>query len=196
MIDALFSETFILKSEDEAWQLFETLSENSLHHMSATSREQPMSQQKRDGIYQIENVMDIHSKIDELSQKLDRLLNTGHSSILPNPVQDVCALCASPTHFVSECPTAPQFSEFVHEQVQQAQAQQALDQKMIHIRTLIIPVGETTQIFSEDHSQWLALLYLDQIIRIRYIGMDHTISFKILFNHLSLVTAQLLRIRF
>ena len=89
--------------------------------MSAISREQPMSQQKRGGIYQIGNIMDIHSKVDELSQKLDRLLNTGHSSTLPNPVQDVCALCTSPTHFISECSTAPQFSEFVHEQVQQAQ---------------------------------------------------------------------------
>ena len=67
----------MLKSEDEAWQLFEILSENSLHHMSATSREQPMLQQKRSGIYQIGNVMDIHSKVDELSQKLDHLLNTG-----------------------------------------------------------------------------------------------------------------------
>ena len=76
MIDASCGGTFMLKSEDEAWQFFEILSENSLHHMSAISREQPMSQQKRDGIYQIENVMDIHSKADKLSQKLDYLLNT------------------------------------------------------------------------------------------------------------------------
>ena len=93
--------------------------------MSATSREQPMLQQKRSEIYQIGNIMDIHSKVDELSQKLDRLLNTGQSPILPNPIQEVCALCASPNHFVSECPAVPQFSEFMHEQVQQAPVQQA-----------------------------------------------------------------------
>ena len=76
MVDASCGETFMLKSEDEAWQLFEILGENFLHHMSATSREQSMLQQKRSRIYQIENVMDIHSKVDKLSQKLDRLLNT------------------------------------------------------------------------------------------------------------------------
>ena len=105
MVDASCGGIFMLKSEDEAWQLFETLSENFLHHMSATSREQPMLQQKRSEIYQIGNVMDIHSKVDELSQKLDRLLNTGQSPIPPNPIQEVCALCASPNHFVSECPS-------------------------------------------------------------------------------------------
>ena len=93
----------MLKSKDEAWQLFEIFSKNFLHHMSATSKEQPMSQQKRGRIYQIGNIMDIHSKVDELSQKLDHLLNTGYFLILPNPVQDVYALCASLTHFISEC---------------------------------------------------------------------------------------------
>ena len=39
MVDASCGGIFMLKSEDEAWQLFETLSENFLHHMSATSRE-------------------------------------------------------------------------------------------------------------------------------------------------------------
>ena len=84
-----------------------------------------MSQQKRGGIYDIENIMDIHSKVDELSQKLDHLLNIGYSSTLPNLVQDICALCASPSHFISECPTTPHSPEFVCEQVQQAQTQQA-----------------------------------------------------------------------
>ena len=86
MIDASCGRTFMLKSDDEVWQLFEILSENFLHHMFATSREQPMLQQKRSRIYQIENIMDIHSKVDELSQKLDRLLNTGQSPIPPNPL--------------------------------------------------------------------------------------------------------------
>ena len=111
----------MLKSEDEAWQLFEILSENSLHHMSASIRDKPMLNPKRGGIYVVGNTIDIHQKIDELSQKLDRLLNTGQSPIPPNPIQEVCALCASPNHFVSECPAAPQFPEFVHEQVQQVQ---------------------------------------------------------------------------
>ena len=60
----------MLKSEDEAWQLFETLSENSLHHMSASCNDRLITQ-KRSGIYEIGSYMDIHSKMDELSQKMD-----------------------------------------------------------------------------------------------------------------------------
>ena len=77
MVDASCGGTFMLKSEDEAWQLFEILSENSLHHMSASIRNKPMLNPKRGGIYEVENAIDIHHKVDELSQKLDRLLNTG-----------------------------------------------------------------------------------------------------------------------
>ena len=76
-----------------------------------------MFAQKRGGIYEVENSIDIHNKVDELSQKLDHLLNVGHSSAPSFLAQDVCTLCSSHTHFVSECPAAPQFSEFVQEQV-------------------------------------------------------------------------------
>ena len=98
-------------------QLFKILNENSLHHMSASIRDKLMLNPKRGGIYEVGNAIDIRHKVDELSQKLDRLLNTGQSPIPPNPIQEVCALCASSNHFVNECPAAPQFSEFVHEQV-------------------------------------------------------------------------------
>ena len=115
MVDALCGGTFMLKSEEEAWQLFKILSKNLLRHMSAFIRDKPMLNSKRGGIYEVGNAIDIHQKIDELSQKLDRLLNTGQSPIPPNPIQEVCALCASSNHFVSKCPAAPQFFEFVHE---------------------------------------------------------------------------------
>ena len=38
----------MLKSEDEAWQLFEILSKNSLHHMSASIRDKPILNPKID----------------------------------------------------------------------------------------------------------------------------------------------------
>ena len=84
MVDYFCGGTFMLKSEHKASQLFETLSENSLHYMSATSRETPMLP-KRGGIYEVGHSIDIHSKVDELSQKLDRLLQVEH--ILAPPTQ-------------------------------------------------------------------------------------------------------------
>ena len=41
MVDASCGGTFMLKNKHEAWQLFETLSENSLHHMFAAQRDPP-----------------------------------------------------------------------------------------------------------------------------------------------------------
>ena len=97
----------MLKNEHENWQLFETLSENSLHHMSATRRDPPMTEPKRGGIYEIESLMNIHSRVDELSQKLDRLLQVVPTSTSPTPLIDVCSIYSSSAHAVFDCPTAP-----------------------------------------------------------------------------------------
>ena len=67
MVDSSYGGTFMLKSEHEAWQLFETLSENSLHYVSATSRETPGLHPKRGGLYEVHHDVDIHSKVDALS---------------------------------------------------------------------------------------------------------------------------------
>ena len=37
MVESSCGGTFMTKSEDEAWSLFETLSENSMHHASSSS---------------------------------------------------------------------------------------------------------------------------------------------------------------
>jgi hypothetical protein len=44
MVDASCGGTFMLKSEDDAWTLFENLSENSLHHSSSGCRTNAQSQ--------------------------------------------------------------------------------------------------------------------------------------------------------
>ena len=72
------------------------------------------------------------SKIDLMIQKLDQVLALNNRASIaqspskpyldPSPsFQEVCNLCASPTHHVSECPTTAQFSPFIQEQVQAAQ---------------------------------------------------------------------------
>ena len=50
MVDASCGGAFMSKSEDEAYTLFEILSENSINHASLSSYERLISQQKRAGI--------------------------------------------------------------------------------------------------------------------------------------------------
>ena len=114
----------MLKNDHEAWQLFETLSENSLHHMSATQRDHPNAP-KRGGIYEVGHAIDIYSKVDELSQKLDQLLQGVTASSPAQHNCDVCSICSSPSHMITDCPSAHQFPEFVQEQVHQAQNRMA-----------------------------------------------------------------------
>ena len=65
-------------------------------------------------------------KVDLLTQKLDQLLSLNGQNSLAQPTSilsigliqsEACYLCASPTHHVSDCPTAAQFPPFIQEQV-------------------------------------------------------------------------------
>ena len=82
MVDTSCGGTFTLKNKHEAWQLFETLSEKLLQHMSTTRRDPPITGPKGDGMYEVGHSIDIYSKVDELSQKLDQILQVGHTSSL------------------------------------------------------------------------------------------------------------------
>ena len=53
MMDASCGGAFMSKSEDEAYVLFETLSENSINHASLCSYERSIPHQKRVGVYKI-----------------------------------------------------------------------------------------------------------------------------------------------
>ena len=126
MVDASCGGTFMMKRENEAWELFENLSENSFQHVAASRSEKPTSSssQKRGGIYEVGHSIDIYGKVDALSKKLDQLLSIGQiptTSSQPPTLQEECALCSSRAHFISECPMASQFPEFVQEQVNAAQ---------------------------------------------------------------------------
>ena len=57
----------------------------------------------------------------DLSRKLDKIL-LGQSSTPIASVQEACSLCASPIHFVSYCPMATQYPEFVQDQVNALQS--------------------------------------------------------------------------
>ncbi|GAV84626.1 LOW QUALITY PROTEIN: hypothetical protein CFOL_v3_28070, partial [Cephalotus follicularis] len=103
MVDASCGGTFMHKSEDEAWQLFESLSENSLHHLSSRVEPSAMGTQKKGGIYEVSQFETIKAKVDMLSQKLDKVLTIGTlptQSTQNSMTQEACTLCASPTHYM------------------------------------------------------------------------------------------------
>ena len=68
--------------------------------------------------------MDLDIRLNELSHSLDYLLAIRYSSysffLL---VQYVCAICLSPTRFVSECPATHRFLEYMYKQANQDQTQ-------------------------------------------------------------------------
>ena len=108
MIDAACGGTFFNKNEDEAWALFETLSENSQHHASSSRRTLTVSSNvpKRGGLYEVGHVVDVQDPVAVLSKKLDQLLARGQPNTPTPLVHETCAICTCPIHFVSDCPLA------------------------------------------------------------------------------------------
>ncbi|XP_058217337.1 uncharacterized protein LOC131328408 [Rhododendron vialii] len=123
MVDASCGGTFMLKTPDEAWVLFDNLSNNSQQHASAARKVNMVasnSQQQR-GISEVGHSNDLSNQVAALNKKFDQLLSLGQVPSLPSYFQEACAICSSPTHFVSECHMASQFPEFVQEHVNAAQ---------------------------------------------------------------------------
>jgi len=119
MVDTSCGGTFMLKSEDDVWILFENLSENSLHHSSSSRRTNAKSQT----LYEVSQPLDLNAKVDALSRKLDQLLA---SSFVPTTTShihtphDACSFCSDPTHQAGNCPIVGQFPEPPMEQMNAA----------------------------------------------------------------------------
>jgi len=79
MVDASCGGTFMTKNEDVAWELFNTMSDNFMHHasISRSDRFTPTIVQKKSEVCESGHLLDIHSKVDLLTQKLDQILSMG-----------------------------------------------------------------------------------------------------------------------
>ncbi|XP_062166979.1 uncharacterized protein LOC133873272 [Alnus glutinosa] len=123
MVDASCGGTFMLKSEDDAWILFENLAENSLHHSSSGRRAPASKNQRSETIFGVSHSLDVTTKVDALSRKLDQIMAAGFApttvSHIPPP-QEVCSFCSNPSHQAKDCSVLGQFSEVPHEQVNAA----------------------------------------------------------------------------
>ena len=103
------------KSENEVYDLFESLSENSINYASLSSYEESIPHQKWIEIFEIKYSdssskadLNLINKVDLFAQKLDQFLALGQQSPTqctpPLNYQKICCICASQAHHVSECP--------------------------------------------------------------------------------------------
>jgi hypothetical protein len=111
--------TFMLKSEDDAWILFENLAENSLHRSSSGRRAPASKNQRSETIFEVSHSLDVTTKVDVLSIKLDQIMAPTTASHIPTP-QEVCSFCSNPSHQAKDCSVIGQFPKVPHEQVNAA----------------------------------------------------------------------------
>ncbi|CAN6453713.1 unnamed protein product [Victoria cruziana] len=98
VIDSSCGGSLMMKSEDDAWILYDTLSESSLHNTGPTVlRHQPAKK----GVSEVGSSPHDESKLDSLSRKMDQLLNSRGNTGYRQPV---CELCDSTGHVTDDCP--------------------------------------------------------------------------------------------
>ncbi|KAI5681808.1 hypothetical protein M9H77_03036 [Catharanthus roseus] len=73
MVDSSCGGTFLHKTADEAWDLFENLSDNSQQH-ATSSRVGTSREIGNRGMYEVTQNVDLSSKVDALSKKFVQLL--------------------------------------------------------------------------------------------------------------------------
>ena len=66
------------KSDEESWEMFEKLSENSKHHASSRflRSSTPQTIPKRGRMYEVSNLA-VCQKMDEITHRLDQITTTG-----------------------------------------------------------------------------------------------------------------------
>ena len=81
MVDNASGGAFLSKTDKEAWDLFETLSENSAHHAAASHvSSTSLSNPKRGEIYEIGHSANVQDQVTALSRRLDQFISRGQSS--------------------------------------------------------------------------------------------------------------------
>jgi hypothetical protein len=118
MVDASCWGTFMLKSEDEAWSMFENLSNNSIQQVSTRWRALAPKAPKTESLFEVGHSSDMTTQVvDAITKKLDQLMTIGftpnatHMHTQPEP----CSFCSSSMHHVNDWPTAENYANVSHE---------------------------------------------------------------------------------
>ena len=98
----------MLKSDDEAWALFENLSSNSIHHASTRHRAPTPKAPKAVDLFEVGHSDVAIQVVEAATRKLDQFIVTGlapnstHLHTKPEPF----SFCSSPMDHVNDCTTA------------------------------------------------------------------------------------------
>jgi hypothetical protein len=119
----------MLKSEDEAWAMFENQSNNSRQQVSNRWRALATKASKTESLLEVEHSLDMFTqvvkaitKVDAIAKKLDQIMivgfspNTAHTSTQLKS----CSFCSSTMHHVNDCPTVGNYIDVSHKQVNAA----------------------------------------------------------------------------
>jgi hypothetical protein len=122
-MDGACAGTFLSKTEDEAWNLFDTLSENSIHLNSAYMDRKPTLMQRKLEANEARDTQNLAYQIQLLNQNMERLMSN-LSSFVPNTSTSQaseCLICQGNTHATVDCHLACQFPELVQADLNVAQ---------------------------------------------------------------------------
>ena len=118
MVDASCGGTIMLKSEDEAWAMFENLSNNSLQQVSNRWRAPAPKAPKTESLLEVGHSSNMATQVvNAITKKLDQLMTT---SFVPNTAHmntqlKSCSFYSSTMHHVNDCPTARNYTDVSNE---------------------------------------------------------------------------------
>jgi len=117
MIESMNGGAFLSLKGEEAYRTLDQLSDNSQQWDFSSCRDKSARIQKKGGIYEVKEDIELKMKIDALTKKVDALV-IGKSINAANPFHvGCCSICASPMHLAQACPSLPTFTESPMEQV-------------------------------------------------------------------------------
>jgi hypothetical protein len=114
----------MLKSEDEAWAMFENLSNNSRQQISNRRRAPTPKTPKTESLFEVGHSLDVSTQVveaitevDAIAKKLDQIMiaafapNTTHTSTQ----LESCSFYSSTMHHMNDCPTVENYIDVSHE---------------------------------------------------------------------------------
>jgi hypothetical protein len=110
--------TFMLKSEDEAWAMFENLSNNSCQQVSNRQRAPVPKGPKMKNLFKVGHPSDMATQVvDAIAKKLDQIMITSFApnTAYMNTQLESCSFCSSTMHHVNDYPTARNYTDVSHE---------------------------------------------------------------------------------
>jgi hypothetical protein len=117
MIESMNGGAFLSLTGEEAYRTLDQLSDNSQQWDFSSCRDKYARIQKKGGIYEVKEDIELKLKIDALTKKVDSLV-IGKSINVANTFHVGCySIYASPMHLAQTCSSLPTFVESPMEQV-------------------------------------------------------------------------------